>query len=112
MTPSASPRLNVDLLEEKYAGWQNDPESVGETWAAFFEGFELGSAQLKRTTAEVSLKNSTIAGQGVSTEELSIRGKTGAMVYAYRTIGHTAAWINPLEDAPPEVTALEFGDMS
>ena len=108
MTPSASPRLNVDLLEENYTAWQNDPSSVGETWAAFFEGFELGSAQLKSKAVTGPQAKGPAPVPSTSDEELSIRGKTGAMVYAYRTIGHTAAWINPLEDAPPEVAALEI----
>ncbi|MCH1507328.1 MAG: 2-oxoglutarate dehydrogenase E1 component [Verrucomicrobiales bacterium] len=112
MTSSASPRLNVDLLEEKYTAWQNAPASVGENWAAFFEGFELGSAQLKRKAVTDPQTKSSTPAQSTSDEELTIRGKTGAMVYAYRTIGHTAAWINPLEEAPPDVMALdieEFG---
>ena len=33
----------VDLLEERYEDWKKDPASVGQTWSAFFEGFELGS---------------------------------------------------------------------
>ncbi len=108
MTPSSSPRLNVDLLEEKYAAWKDDPASVGPTWAAFFEGFELGTAQPKpQPKTDSKAPESTAA---PSEQDLSLRARTGAMVYAYRTIGHTAAWINPLEDAPPQVPALDLGE--
>ena len=48
MNSSVSVRQNADLLEAKYAQWCENPQSVEATWAAFFEGFELGSAQLKR----------------------------------------------------------------
>ena len=45
MKSSVSARLNADILEEKYAQWSKDPQSVEATWAAFFEGFELGTVQ-------------------------------------------------------------------
>ncbi|MBT6398423.1 MAG: hypothetical protein HOK04_01390, partial [Verrucomicrobia bacterium] len=44
MSSHISPRLNAELLEQKYAQWSADPRSVEGDWAAFFEGFELGSA--------------------------------------------------------------------
>jgi 2-oxoglutarate dehydrogenase E1 component len=106
MPVSLSPRLNVDLLEEKYAAWQNDPSSVDQTWSAFFEGFELGSAQLKQKDSDAKTASSSVPTE----EDLSLRARTGTMVYAYRTIGHTAAWINPLEDAPPKVPALDLAE--
>ncbi len=102
MSASISPRLNVELLEEKFAAWQADPTSVGQTWAAFFEGFELGTAQPKPKA---------VGKAAAPTEaELGIRAQTGAMIYAYRTVGHTAAWIDPLADAPPEVPALDLAE--
>ena len=102
MPPTSSLRLNADLLEEKHAAWLSDPSSVEQNWAAFFEGFELGSAQLE---------NEEMAGSGATKptgEDLGIRARAGALVYAYRTIGHTAAWIDPLADGPPKVPALEL----
>jgi 2-oxoglutarate dehydrogenase complex dehydrogenase (E1) component-like enzyme len=48
MNSTVSARLNADLLDEKYAQWSDDPRSVDAEWAAFFDGFELGSAQTKK----------------------------------------------------------------
>ncbi len=104
MSTSVSPRINVDLLDEKYAAWQNDPASVGPTWGAFFEGFALGAQQLDGQGGEPLAEPTP--------EEFQVRGQTGAMVYAYRTIGHTAAWIDPMADGQPENPLLsleEFG---
>ncbi|HEY2138518.1 MAG TPA: hypothetical protein VGH00_00455, partial [Chthoniobacterales bacterium] len=40
-------RSNLDLLEENYRRWQEDPQSLDPSWLAFFEGFELGDLQLR-----------------------------------------------------------------
>ena len=40
-----SARANADLIDQKYAEWKQDPKLVDDTWAMFFEGFELGLTQ-------------------------------------------------------------------
>ena len=35
-------RWNLDLLDENYRRWKQDPASVDPDWRTFFEGFELG----------------------------------------------------------------------
>ena len=45
MSHAISARANVDLIDQKYAEWKQDPESVDDNWAMFFEGFELGMTQ-------------------------------------------------------------------
>ncbi len=107
MNSSVSPRQNADLLEAKYSQWCEDPKSVDPTWAAFFEGFELGSAQLKR-------KEEAAVGQAaasVSDADLAFFGKVVSLIYNYRTLGHTQAAINPL-DAPernPRLKIEQYG---
>ena len=103
MNSSVSPRQNADLLEAKYSQWCEDPKSVDTTWAAFFEGFELGSAQVKR-------KEEAPAGKA-SDADLAFFGKVVSLIYNYRTLGHTQAGINPL-DAPernPRLKIEQFG---
>ena len=39
-------RPNAELLEENYLKWKEDPGSVDAKWQAFFEGFEIGLAQV------------------------------------------------------------------
>ena len=43
MRTSIDARDNIDLIEENYRRWQENPESVDSGWSAFFEGFELGN---------------------------------------------------------------------
>ena len=55
MSSSVSARLNADLLEHNYSLWKRDPHAVDTTWAAFFEGFELGLVKpLQRDGAEAA----------------------------------------------------------
>ncbi len=108
MNSSVSPRQNADLLDEKYAQWCEDPRSVDATWAAFFEGFELGAAQLKRkedTSAAVSTGS-------MPDGDSAFYGRVTSLIYNYRTLGHTQAHINPLEDQPecnPRLRFEQFG---
>ncbi|RYD32025.1 MAG: 2-oxoglutarate dehydrogenase E1 component, partial [Verrucomicrobiaceae bacterium] len=94
MNSSVSARQNAELLEAKYAEWCENPRSVDETWAAFFEGFELGVAQLKKKEDAAAAGASTAQ---VSDADVAFNGKVTSLVYNYRTLGHTQAAINPLE---------------
>src|SRR5690606_34700949 len=98
MNSSVSARLNADLLEEKYAQWNEDPRSVEPTWSAFFEGFELGAAQSRKPGGEGTAATTPAGGE--STADLAFYGKVVSLVYNYRTLGHTQAHINTLEATP------------
>ena len=103
MNSSVAARQNADLLEEKYSQWCEDPRSVGETWAAFFEGFELGVAQLKKRgeeTAAAPAETAKTSERPASDADLTFFGRVVALIYNYRTLGHTQARINPLESEP------------
>ena len=76
MNSSVSPRLNADLLDEKYAQWKDDPHSVEPTWSAFFEGFELGAAQLEqqleaKKSAETGVRGDSPSPQPASAEAVA-----------------------------------------
>ena len=108
MNSSVSARLNADLLDEKYALWCEDPSSVEGTWSAFFEGFELGVSQAK-VKGEPAQQPSN-PGQTTSLD-LEFNGKVVGLVYNYRTLGHTQAAINPLDEKPevnPRLNLSEY----
>ena len=112
MNSSISARQNADVMEAKYAQWCEDPRSVEESWSAFFQGFELGMAQLKRKE-EISVSASVPAtGAVCSDTDLVFFGRVVALIYNYRTLGHTQAHINPLEEQPernPRLNLDQFG---
>jgi len=108
MNSSVSARLNADLLDEKYAQWCEDPTSVEATWSSFFEGFELGVAQVKQKGGDAAKGSGTQAQVGA---DLEFNGKVVGLVYNYRTLGHTQAQINPLDDQPevnPRLSLSEY----
>jgi 2-oxoglutarate dehydrogenase E1 component len=98
MKSSVSARFNADLLEEQYALWCADSRSVDPTWSAFFEGFELGVAQLKPRGGESAAPAPAAA--PVTENAEAFYGKVVSLVYNFRTLGHTQAHINPLADRP------------
>ena len=107
MNSSVSVRQNADLLEAKYAEWCENPQSVEPTWAAFFEGFELGSAQLKRKE-----EAAVTSGAPATDVDTAFFGRVTSLIYNYRTLGHTQAHINPLEENPernPRLNIEQFG---
>jgi len=113
MKSSVSARFNADLLDEKYELWCDDPQSVENDWCAFFEGFELGNAQLKQKGNTAAATAATSA-EPLSTDEeyLNFRGKVVSLVYNYRTLGHTQAHLNPLDDSGvknPRLQLSQFG---
>ncbi len=109
MNSSVSPRQNTELLESKYAEWCEDPKSVDGTWAAFFEGFELGSAQVQRKEEAGAAAVGTPTPS--SDADLAFFGKVVSLIYNYRTLGHTQADINPLDPAErnPRLKIEQYG---
>ena len=111
MSSTISARLNVDLLEEKYQLWLKDPQSVDGTWSAFFEGFELGTAQPKSPAAAVS-SSAEPARSGMSQQEMAFRASVTRMIETYRSIGHIGAHLDPLSPSAkeqPRLSLKEFG---
>lgn len=109
MNSSVSSRLSAGLLEQKYERWLDDPGSVEPTWASFFEGFELGTAQLQEAGAAAESPGASSVPASLDGEHhLTFRGRVVSLVYNYRTLGHTQADINPLEGSPPRNPRLEL----
>jgi len=97
MNTSLPARANEALIDELYERWVTDHRSVEPEWAAFFEGFELGLVRSRKAEARE-------AGQGSSSP---LQARVDLLVEAYRTIGHTAAHLNPLSKSAPSISRLE-----
>ena len=92
MRPSFATRLNLDVIEENYQRWKENPDSLDTSWSAFFEGFELGDLTLK------SRASANGAAPAAESPESPLQTRIDGLVYAYRTLGHTIANLNPLAD--------------
>src|SRR6476660_9458350 len=104
MPLSFANRSNLDLIEENYQRWQNDPESLDPTWLAFFEGFELGDLQLRNGATAMAAAPAPAGEQPLPT-------RIDGLVYAYRTLGHTIARLDPLADKRPENPLLSLREL-
>src|SRR5712691_2178470 len=103
MRPSFAIRGNLDLIEENYSRWQKDPESVDSSWSAFFEGFELG---------EMPQRNGAPAAAAPSDlRESPLQTRIDGLVYAYRTLGHTIAKLDPLAERRPQNPLLSLREL-
>jgi len=105
MAISFANRFNADLLDQNYALWRKDPASVDSTWSAFFEGFELGSVQPKNGAAPAQ------KGVPSAASDTPLQTRVDGLVYAYRTLGHTIARLDPLEDERPQNQLLSLREL-
>ena len=102
MRTSIDARANLDLIEESYRRWQENPDSVDSGWSAFFEGFELGNLP--------ELDGATVA-EGEA-REAALQTRVDGLVYAYCSLGHTIARVDPLAEKRtqnPLLSLREFG---
>ena len=83
-----SAALNRDYILGLYARWRDDPTMVNSNWDAFFRGFELadGASLLAAGSAD--------------------QARVDSLMYAYRSLGHLAANIDPLGEPTGEIPAL------
>lgn len=105
MRPSFATHSNLDLLEENYRRWQEDPESLDSGWSAFFEGFELGDLNYRNGAAAAAAQPAAEVHEG------PLQTRVDGLVYAYRTLGHTIARLDPLADKRPQNPLLSLREL-
>jgi len=81
-----------EYVDEMYERWQHDPSSLSEEWRLFFTGFEL--AMCPRDC--------------VAAERANLQSHVASLIFAYRSIGHFIAQVNPLGGDPTTHPDLEL----
>jgi 2-oxoglutarate dehydrogenase E1 component len=104
MRTSIAARANLELIDQNYQRWQEDPASVDPSWAAFFEGFELGNLPQRNGAAAAAAPRTAV-------RESPLQTRIDGLVYAYRTLGHTTARVNPLAEERPENQQLALREL-
>ena len=104
MRTSIAARANLELIDQNYQRWQEDPASVDPSWAAFFEGFELGNLPQRNGAAATTAQRAGV-------RESPLQTRIDGLVYAYRTLGHTIARVNPLAEKRPENPQLTLREL-
>lgn len=117
MSSSIASRSNIEVIESLYAEWIRNPDSVSRDWASFFEGFEIGmtlTPEAHRDSQGASSQGgagAVYSGETVGGIDMATRARIVSLVYNYRTLGHTAAHLDPLQESPPEIPALSLGEL-
>lgn len=106
MNTSLAARPNEALIDQNYERWVKDRHSVGADWAAFFEGFELGYARSQKN-GDSPLPDAPADGAVAP----SLQTRVDALVYAYRTMGHSMAHLDPLSEKPRENPLLSLREL-
>src|SRR5213595_2286481 len=104
MRTSIAARANLELIDQNYQRWQEDPASVDPSWSAFFEGFELGNLPQRNGAAATTAQRAGV-------RESPLQTRIDGLVYAYRTLGHTIARVNPLAEKRPENPQLTLREL-
>ena len=100
---------NVQLIDQNYEAWRKDPSTVDSTWAAFFEGFELGHTQSGKN-GHGAAAAAPDAAAAPAAGEAPLQTRVDGLVYAYRTLGHTIASTDPLAKTRPENPLLKLSE--
>src|SRR5205814_2456509 len=95
---SIAARANLELIDENYDRWQEDPRSVDPSWSAFFEGFALGNLPEKD-------------GAVAAAQDGQLQTRIDGLIYAYRTLGHTIARVSPLAETRPQNPMLSLREL-
>jgi 2-oxoglutarate dehydrogenase E1 component len=117
MRTAVATRIDVNLLEDQYSRWKQNPEGVEATWSAFFEGFELGLTEKPNGApppAGAQQPAQAVNGAASPTPNLAdlpLQTRVEGLVYAYRTIGHTIARLDPLAEERPDQPLLGLSEL-
>ncbi len=118
-------RANAEYIDQLYAQYQRDPDSLDEYWVAFFQGFELGyqrsdeegegGAPEAVTTTSVASPPPVPAVTPPSSPPVPAPGSgpgkdVYAVVQAYRQLGHFIAPLDPLGHSPQSHPLLALGE--
>ena len=91
---------NADLIESQHSIWLNNPDSLDSDWRAFFEGFDLGQ------TTPIPEVSADIISSG--SEDSRMQACFTGAIWAFRSLGHTQANIDPLAKEAPHNPRLSF----
>src|ERR671916_284290 len=92
--PTSVNRSNLELIDDQYRRWRDDPTAVDPTWQAFFEGYELGVSHDGRTA------DAAAAGTEADWDAARAQAAVTRLIDAYREIGHYLANLDPLKLSP------------
>lgn len=94
---------NAEYIERLYQQYLTKPESLDETWLAFFWGLEIGAEQPIRGSAHGTNERR-------SGHQPDVATGAADLVHSYRELGHFQAQLDPLGDERPPQPLLELSE--
>lgn len=102
---------NAAFIEDLYESFLSDPESVSENWRLYFRNMQIQGARdvahgpIRDSFAQLALQPQAGVGRArvLSPEAAGKQAAVLRIINAYRTRGHKAADLDPLQlrDRPP-----------
>lgn len=100
---------HVSYIDELYAAYKSDPESIDQSWKEFFDGFDFALTQYGESedglaaasvSATSSSKNGSLATPGtiMDMEQLPKEIKVRALIHAHRSRAHLRSKTNPVRE--------------
>lgn len=100
--------LDANYIEDLFERYQNDPNSIDESWQYFFDGMELGGDDPSATPIVKEEKGATVVELRNGKLNLSDEAKVAELINAYRSMGRLLANTDPLSDAQKSHPLLEL----
>ena len=84
-----------DYIEQLYDAYQQNPDSIDESWKKFFEGFDF---------AQSNYNGTSVKALPADTKEIMVRN----LIYHYRTFAHLKSDTNPVRQRRPHVATFDI----
>ncbi|SNS57352.1 2-oxoglutarate dehydrogenase E1 component [Belliella buryatensis] len=113
---------HVAYIDELYAEYKNNPESVDPSWKTFFDGFEFaitqygedenGGAQVTNILSSQPAANGSLATRGtiMDMEQLPKEIKVRALIHAHRSRAHLRSKTNPVRERRDRKALIDLED--
>ncbi|WP_373511668.1 2-oxoglutarate dehydrogenase E1 component [Persicitalea sp.] len=100
-------------IEDLYKSYQQDPNSVEESWARFFEGFDFSNKYPQNGKAAANgaaASNGMAKAAPVSDDRIRKEMEVVHLIRGYRSRGHLVATTNPIRERKNRGPLLELAD--
>ena len=115
---------HVAYIDELYAAYKSDPDSVDPSWKTFFDGFDFAITKFGEDEVGGAAKSSNGSESSVSTpkgalatpgtimdmEQLPKEIKVRALIHAYRSRAHLRSKTNPVRERRDRKALLDIED--
>jgi 2-oxoglutarate dehydrogenase E1 component len=114
---------HVAYIDELYAAYKNNPDTIDPSWRTFFDGFEFAITQYgEDQNGGVQVSSVSIQSQSVENGALATRGtimdmeqlpkeiKVRALIHAHRSRAHLRSKTNPVRERRDRKALIDLED--